>query len=317
MTKPDLYTFFSGNSSKEEKEYLRQWLEENSAHIGIFLKERKLYNITALHFSSASLLQGKKRSSKLFIARNILTSCSEIAAIFLLAFVCYYLFDKAKATGVIEEPTAYQTIALSFGQRVNLDLPDGSKVWLNAGTTIKYPVSFNDNAREVIVSGEAYFEIAKKENSSFRVIAGNHTIEVLGTKFNVNAIGSRFETALFEGSVKVFNSLSPEKAIRLTPNTIVCYEEGSLHVKPLTCLEQYRWREGLLCFEKESFEQIMKVFERSYDCRIIVKNKTVGKYLYTGKFVQADGIDYALRLLQKNIRLTYSRDKETNTIVIN
>ncbi|MDR1624451.1 MAG: FecR family protein [Tannerellaceae bacterium] len=317
MTKPDLYTFFSGDSSKEEKEYLRQWLEEDSTHMEIFLKERKLYNMTALHSSPASLLQGERRSSKLFIARNILTSSSKIAAGFLLAFVCYYLFDKAKATGVQEEPTAYQTITLPFGQRANLDLPDGSKVWLNAGTTIKYPVSFNDNVREVIVSGEAYFEIAKKENSPFRVIAGKHTIEVLGTKFNVNAIGSQFETALFEGSVKVFNSLSPEKAIKLTPNTVICYEEGSLRVKPLTYPDQYSWREGLLCFEKKSFKQIMEVFERSYGCRIIVKNKIVGQYLYTGKFVQTDGVDYALKLLQKNIHLTYSRDKETNTIVIN
>jgi ferric-dicitrate binding protein FerR (iron transport regulator) len=317
MAKPDLYTFFSGDSSKEEKEYLHRWLEEDSTHMEIFLKERKLYNMAALHASSAPLLQGERRSPKLFIVRNILTSCSGIAAVFLLAFACYYLFDKAKYLEAREKPTAYQTITLPFGQRVNLDLPDGSKVWLNAGTTIKYPVSFNDNVREVLVNGEAYFEIAKKGNSSFRVIAGDHTIEVLGTKFNVNAVGSQFETALFEGSVKVYNSLSPEKAIRLSPNTTVCYEEGSLHVKPLTYPEQYCWREGLLCFEKKSFGQIMEVFERSYGCRIIVKNKIVGQYLYTGKFVQTDGVDYALRLLQKNIHLTYSRDKETNTIVIN
>jgi ferric-dicitrate binding protein FerR (iron transport regulator) len=314
--KPDLHSFFSGDFSKEEKDYLQRWLEEDPSHKKIFLKERKLYNITILH-SPASLLQGERHSSKLFIAGSILSPCLKIAAVFLLAFVCYHLFDKTKITGDQGKSIAYQIITLPFGQRINLDLPDGSKVWLNAGTTIKYPVSFNDKVREVIVSGEAYFEIAKKENSSFRVIAGNHTIEVLGTKFNVNATGAQFEAALFEGSVKVFNSLSPEEAIKLTPNTVVCYKKGSLHVKPLTYPEQYSWREGLLCFEKKPFKQIMKVFERSYGCRIIVKNKMVEQYLYTGKFVQADGVDYALKLLQKSIDLTYSRDKETNTIVIN
>lgn len=316
MIKPNLNKFFSGNFSKEEKEYLKQWLDEEPAHMTIFLNERKLYNITTLN-SSVSLLQEMKNSSNSSVVKSSLFRFLKIAAIFLLAFTSYYLIDKTKNSKNTETIVAYQTITLPFGQRVNLDLPDGSKIWLNSGATIKYPVSFNDKVREVILSGEAYFEVARNENLPFRVLAEGHTIEVLGTKFNVNAVDSIFETALFEGAVKVFNPLSPEKYVELTPNTTVYYEGGDLHVKPLTYQEKYSWRDGLLCFDKEAFSQIMRVFERSYGCKIIVENKNVGQYLYTGKFVQTDGIDYALKLLQKSVYFTYSRDKETNTIVIN
>ena len=100
---------------------------------------------------------------------------------------------------------AMQTITVPAGQRVNLDLPDGSNVWLNAGTTMQYPVSFMTDKREVILDGEAYFEVAHNEKSPFVVHTSTLDVEVLGTKFNVEAYSARkiFETSLMEGRVKV------------------------------------------------------------------------------------------------------------------
>lgn len=314
MKEPDLTKFFSGNFSGKEKKDLKAWLEEEPHHQGIFLEERKLYNISLLHSGMASSVENRG-----YIRKKIILQCSKVAAIFLFAFVCYYLLDKS-INREVNAGTAYQTIRVPFGQRINLELPDGSKMSLNAGAAVKYPVSFNKNIREVVLlDGEAYFEVERNEELPFCVLAGDYTIEVSGTHFNVSVdtFANKFETALFEGAVKVYNSSYPRKAVELAPDMSVCLIEGDLQVKPLARYDRFSWREGVLCFEKEPFEDIMKTFEKSYGCKIIVSNKKVGRYLYTGKFLQTDGVDYALNLLQKSFYFSYSRDKDTNTITIN
>lgn len=316
MTKePNLYKFFSGHFSEKEKLHLKEYLERNPHYFEHFQKERKIYNISLLN-QQAEFAIGKEPFRKNFI-QKIFWNVAKVAVIFLLAFFSFYLLNDSSGDSY-SKPIAYQTITVPFGQRVNLDLPDGSKVWLNAGTSIKYPVSFNDNVREVILDGEAYFEVYKNADIPFYVSAGTHKVEVLGTKFNVSVDISKnkFETALFEGSVKVFDPAFLNQSVELQPNTLLSIVEGKSQVLPITHLERFDWRKGILCFNKERFEDIMTVFEKSYNYKIRIHNKNVSKYLYTGKFLQSDGIDYALGLLQESIHFSYSREKNTNTIII-
>lgn len=319
MKNPDLYKFFSRDFLEEDVVDLKNWLEENSDHQNYFLQERKLYDISVLNLRRDVLKAEEKHASpKAIPFKTIGIRAIQVAAIFLLALLGTYWLHTTQKEASLEE-VAYQSIHVPFGQRIDLDLPDGSKVWLNSGTTIQYPLSFNKGMREVILDGEAYFEIEKSEGSPFRVLAGNHTVEVLGTKFNVSVdqADNTFETALFEGSVKVFESASPHTFVEMNPNTFVHLVDGALQMQLLGYRDKYNWRDGILCFEKEPFEYIMKTFEKSYGCKIVIANKKVNKYLYTGKFLQTDGVDYALSLLRKSVYFTYSRDKETNTIVIN
>ncbi len=313
MKEPDLHKFFSGSFSEKEKIHLKHYLEEHPDYYDHFLKERKIYNLSL--FSRQLSTPKKEQAVNKHFLKKIYWTYSKAAVLLLLIFISFYsLYTKKTVT----PHTAYQTITVPFGQRVNIDLPDGSKVCLNAGTSIKYPVTFNEDVREVIIEGEAYFDIFRNENIPFRVSAGNHKIEVLGTKFNVNVDVSknRFETALFEGSVKIVDASSPEKYVKLDPNTLCSYLNGDLQISTLTDLEKFDWRDGILSFHKERFDDIMTVFEKSYGCKINVLNQNVNQYLYTGKFLQTDGIDYALGLLQESIRFSYFRDKKTNTIII-
>lgn len=211
-----------------------------------------------------------------------------------------------------------QTIAVPAGQRINITLPDGTNVWLNARTTIQYPITFNANERLVKLDGEAYFDVARNEKKPFIVQTDKYNVEVLGTQFDVESYSDteNFETALMEGSVRISSLTDTNESLTLTPNNKAYLHEGKLRVMSVDDYSPYRWREGLICFKNETFASIMKEFEKYYGINIHITNKQVQKYLYTGKFRQTDGVDYALRVLQKDIRFSYQRDDDKNIIYI-
>ena len=154
---------------------------------------------------------------------------------------------------------AMQTITVPAGQRVNLDLPDGSNVWLNAGTKMQYPVSFMTGKREVILDGEAYFEVVHNEKSPFVVHTSTLDVEVLGTKFNVEAYSARkiFETSLMEGKVKVKLPHDDKNSVVLVPNQKTTLIDGRLVVSKIDDYNVYRWKEGLYCFRNKPFADII------------------------------------------------------------
>ncbi|WP_229058588.1 MULTISPECIES: FecR family protein [Parabacteroides] len=211
-----------------------------------------------------------------------------------------------------------QTIAVPAGQRINITLPDGTNVWLNARTTIQYPVTFNSSERLVKLDGEAYFDVARNEKVPFIVQTPKYNVEVLGTQFDVESYSDtgKFETTLMEGCVKISSLTDKDESLMLTPNNKAYLYKGKLRVMPVDDYNPYRWREGLICFKNETFASIMKEFEKYYGINIHITNKQVQQYLYTGKFRQTDGVDYALRVLQKDIRFSYQRDDDKHIIYI-
>ena len=144
-------------------------------------------------------------------------------------------------------------ISVPTGQRVNIQLSDGTNVWLNSGSKMEYPAAFTKRKgkREVTLNGEGYFEVAKDAKRPFVVQTGKYDIEVLGTKFNVDAYNkaSSFSTALMEGSIQISDKAEPTKKIILHPLQKADYINGQLVVEKIQNYDIYRWKEGLLCFE--------------------------------------------------------------------
>ena len=144
-------------------------------------------------------------------------------------------------------------------------------------------------------------------------------MEVLGTKFNVDSYSEKedFEVALMEGSVKVVSRRKANEALVLKPDNKVSLQmDGTLKFEPVADYDLYRWKEGLICFKNKSFLSIMKELEEYFGTQIKVENKNVLKHSFTGKFRQSDGLDYALRVLQKDIAFVYERDDEHQIIYI-
>ena len=313
MNKDILYKFFEGNASFEEEAAVKQWMEESAENRLAFLKERKLFDAMLLLGNEEIIKNGKKRFSiNLSSLRTELTKIPAVVAITLGGSYFYYQSSLEK------ELMAMQTITVPAGQRINITLVDGTNVWLNARTSLSYPVKFGKNNRQVVLDGEAYFDVTKDKSKPFIVQTDNYNVEVLGTQFDVNAYSEtgEFETTLMSGSVKVASASDSTQKITLKPNNKVFLQDGKLHVTAVDDYNPYRWKEGLICFKNETFTSIMKDFEKYYGLTIQVKNKNVFKYVYTGKFRQTDGIDYALRVLQKDIKFTYQRDDENQIIYI-
>lgn len=158
-----------------------------------------------------------------------------------------------------------QTLTTPKGGQYSLTLSDGTKVWLNAASSITYPSSFQGNERKVELTGEAYFEVAKNAARPFRVTSGNQTVEVLGTHFNINAYNDEpwVRTTLLEGKVKVTAGndetfLIPGQQAQLDSKGLILNKDADIE-------ESTAWRNGYFVFNHEHIESIMRKISRWYD----------------------------------------------------
>lgn len=313
MDKNLLYKFFEGTASLEEEKEVRLWMESSSENRRMFFKERKLFDAMLL-LGDENPLKVKKRifSFNMSMLKKELVKVAVVVIITLGGSLLYFQTLSEK------EPTAMQTLSVPAGQRINITLADGTNVWLNARTTLTYPANFNKKNRQVQLSGEAYFDVARDEKKPFIVKTDKYDVEVLGTQFNINAYSGtgEFETALMSGSVKLTSTIGSKQTCMLKPDDRAFLKEGELRVEAINDYSLYRWKEGLICFKNTTFTSMMKDFEKYYGLSIHVENKEVLKYFYTGKFRQMDGIDYALKVLQKDIKFVYQRDEENQAIYI-
>lgn len=314
MDKDILYRFFEGRASVAEMREVKEWAEASDENRKLFRRERKLFNAMILTTRPKQQDVGKpmNRSRKRFIGEFL-----KIASVIVITVsVTAALFSIGKDNDEVN--LAMQTITVPAGQRVNVDLPDGSNVWLNAGTRMQYPTAFMKGKREVTLDGEAYFEVTHHEKSPFVVHTSVMDVEVLGTKFNVEAYSKRkvFETSLMEGKVRVKSPLNEKVSMVLSPHYKTTLKDGKLVVSRIDDYNVYRWKEGLYCFKNKAFAEIMRDLERYYDLRIQMDNPRIAGVALTGKFRISDGLDYALRVLQNDVSFNYRRDKENDVIYI-
>lgn len=313
MDREILYKFFEGATSYEEEVAIRQWMEFSPENKRIFLKERKLFDAMLLLGKEKEI---KKKKISLYARYSSLrTEVLKIASVVLITLSFNFVYQYTRNQ---QDAVAMQTIYVPAGQRINMTLPDGTNVWLNARTKIQYPAVFAKDKRQVILDGEAYFDVTKNKRQPFIVETNKCNLEVLGTKFNVDAYADRedFEATLMEGSVRVLSVTDPNEKLTLAPDSKAYLKEGKLMVAHVDDYNPYRWKEGLICFKNESFASIMKEFEKYYGVNIQIKQNKALKYFFTGKFRQTDGIDYALRVLQRDIKFEYTRDDENQRIYI-
>ena len=169
----------------------------------------------------------------------------------------------------------YNTITTPNGGQYQLELPDGSLVWLNATSSIHFPTSFVGKERRVEIIGEAYFEIAKNRDMPFIVSVNNAEVQVLGTHFNVNAYNDEdnVKTTLLEGSVKVvsgdnMNMLKPGQQSQFTTNGLIKV------VSNVDVDKVVAWKNGMFDFENAGIETVMRQLSRWYDVEIEYNGKT-------------------------------------------
>jgi ferric-dicitrate binding protein FerR (iron transport regulator) len=163
--------------------------------------------------------------------------------------------------------TAFNTISTPRGGQFEVVLPDGTKVWLNAETSLTYPVIFKGNRRSVTLNGEAYFEVTKNASMPFIVKTSGQTVEVLGTHFNVNSYAdeSAVKTTLLEGSVRVADNSNKSEVV-LQPGQQAVDHPGIIRVvRDADIEEAMAWKNGKFIFRNADLHTIMRQLSRWYD----------------------------------------------------
>lgn len=212
-------------------------------------------------------------------------------------------YDKTENANLQALPV-YSTITTARGNQYQVVLADGSKVWLNAASSIRFPSYFKGNERKVEITGEAYFEVAKDAARPFRVEFNNQSgqkgeIEVLGTHFNVNAYPEEedVKTTLIEGSVKIKRGsntqmLAPGQQARVTPDDITLKNDVVLS-------QVMAWKDGFFVFDDSDIKMIMRQVARWYDVEVNFEGKILSEG-FTGKVSRDVPLSKFLKVLELN-----------------
>lgn len=303
-----------GTASFEEEKAVCRWANRAKENKETFLRERKAFDLILLHPDEYPEPVVKKPASRsLFFVRI----AAAIVLVAVSSVFLYYLHPLGMDHAMQASVELKNKIIVPSGQCVHVILSDGTNVWLNARTELTYPATFTGQ-RKVELNGEAYFEVAKDTAHPFVIHTRKHDLHVLGTTLNVEAYADReeFAAALIEGAVKVTERDHPQRTVVLTPQLEFRQKQGVCRVDSIHNYDTYRWREGLICFDNMTFPELMKKIEKNYGFRIVVKNKRMESYVCSGKFRMSDGIDFILRVLQRNARFTFTRDEEQSVIYI-
>jgi len=210
--------------------------------------------------------------------------------------------------------TGFNTISTPRGGQYQLLLPDGTQVWLNAASSLKFPAAFSRDERRVELTGEAYFEVAKETSRPFRVVSGNQAIEVLGTHFNVNAYqdDNDIRTTLLEGSVKVSQTdASLSKILKPGQQAVV---KENIVISTVDAKQAIAWKNGYFIFSHENIKNIMQKISRWYDVDVSYEG-AVTKEAFIGSMSRFENVSDVLDMLQSTGSVHFKTEGRKITVL--
>ena len=220
------------------------------------------------------------------------------AAIIIAAF---FSGNMIKSFTTADKEVLYSEIRAPHGQMSKVVLPDGTKIWLNSGTTIKYPDRFTEEKREVTISGEAYFEVAKMDHKPFLVTTKDLVVEVFGTSFNVSAYIDDDATSvtLVEGKVEIIGTDGKTSA-RLNPGQLAVKnkKESTISIHNVETSFYKAWIEGRIYFDDQPLNQIAIKLERWFNVNIEFANDNLKSYKFTGTILKNKPLDQIMQALE-------------------
>lgn len=250
--------------------------------------------------------------------RPLYAQFMKVAAVILL--LATFTFSMIYFKNELPNPTAYQTITTQKGEKLKFTLSDSTIVHLNAASTLKYPVKFDTDSREVILIGEAFFQVKSNPSKPFHIISNNIRTKVLGTSFNIQAYpeDGNVQIAVAEGHVNVETISSDTMdyhSVYLTKNEMVSFDKSrqKLSVSKFNETAQTGWKDNILYLEKADFKTVIKTLERWYDVKVILQNHPDDSWRFSGSF-QKQSLDYILHTISYPNQFAYSIQEKTVTI---
>ena len=196
----------------------------------------------------------------------------------------------------------YNEIRTPRGGEYQIRLPDGTKVWLNAESVLRFPRMFSGNERHVYAQGELYFEVARDSTRPFRVELESYTVEVTGTEFNVRDYPDEHQVVatLVNGSVQFSDKNKSGRQVILQPGFQVVVDSlrRDWEVRKVNLEEYVGWRNGLYVFSHLTLEELMKIVERNYDVTVFFANEECKKLVFSGDLQKYEKVEYFLRFME-------------------
>ncbi len=347
-----LLKYFEGKADKTEVVAISRWLDESNHNVQYFIASKKSFiEIQAGAFDDSGLAEKAYTKFMDYVShserktdpgmnlnpnntRKVIVRIASVAAIILVSFLLgYFLFNP----GTPRSDT-YCEFHVPYGSRSSLFLPDGTEIWINAGSRIKYNYDYGVNTREVILEGEAFFNV-EKDDKPFIVHTSHLSITALGTSFNVKSYPEEdnIETTLIEGKIRVEQKASA-KVLELIPNQKLTYhktseqystlseavpdiketEEEKEKVKSIPVIieaeiniqEEIAWKDGKLIINNEPFEELAKKLERKYDIVFKFTDNDLKKYSYSGT-LRDFPLEQVLRALELTSPVKYTIKEKT------
>jgi transmembrane sensor len=359
ITSIELFRYFSGQSSDEEIAAIFAWLEKNYANQQEFILQKKLFIESGLgladdqkqtdeafqkfldQISLAEKFQPSKKPMHIWL-HPLLRFAATIAILLSVSLAFLYFWKGQQFTSGIEE---FYEIEAPYGSKTSIRLPDGSRIMLNAGSKLTYSKDFGFRSREILLEGEAYFNV-EKHRFPMVVNTSHIAVKVLGTEFNIKSYPDEdyIETTLVEGSIKILSLAEPDTpVIMLQPNERIVYHKPRHEMQerafiadnylsdsipaiaPAEPIKPFRlarnvdvsttvsWKDGKYIFRGESLENLAVILSRRFDVSITFEDEDVKNYTYSGTIGDFP-IEQVLDALALTSPITY-RIKEKNVFL--
>lgn len=322
-----IHRYFYEELSTEERLSLLRDVEASEELRKEFVESQNLYALLNLGHQVQDKTIGKQKYDR-FIGQKLhaltwkrwtrrIGYAAAVLVLVVSTSLLTYWYARPAQTEALSE-NVMNTLYTPSGQRAQLVLQDGTEVWLNAKSKFTYPARFTGDVRKVSIEGEAFFKVAKDPSRPFVVSTHEVDMKVLGTQFNVCSYPENgyVQTSLLEGSVRVVLRNGESDGVVLKPNQQVTVSNGKMKVEPIRLKAHFLWRDGIYAFENEPLIEILKKLELYYDVKIVVKNTSLFKGTYTGKFRQRDSLDDVFRVLQQIRKFRVEKDTERNVVTL-
>jgi ferric-dicitrate binding protein FerR (iron transport regulator) len=310
--------YLEGLADPEEKNELERWISISGENRRYFDQIKNIWEISDRRNETLTIDQD--RAFEKVLQRlagenrkiNLWSYWQKIAAVMLIpilaANLLWLLFDSNVSNS--ESQTVYNEVFAPFGTRTELKLPDGSSVWLNSGSSLKYPEKFRGKERLVHLNGEAYFDVAGNPSRPFIVQTTSIAVKATGTEFNVSDYTSdnRAGVALVSGKVSVrgLNGGNDNPLTELKPNQLfeLVKESGKTSVTNEDMVEYTSWKDGRLIFRNKPLSYVIRRISLVFNVDIELKGEVLQDYRYRATF-EDESLTEILRLLKVSAPIDY------------
>lgn len=312
--------YLESNNSPEQQNDFFSWLEKDRENEKLFFEIKRIYqsnedNIKDFNVNESWVRMQHKIEEKIKTGEKIRSIRSLYKKLYPLAAAVLALFVVSSVYFFINRDSRAGAQTYVFNNQIGqsaLHLPDGTLVELASNSTFEYDSDFGKKNRTVKLNGEAFFEVAADKNKPFIVQSGIQQIEVLGTKFNVQAyaIDSVYTTSLMEGAIRLSWG---DKSFDLSPGKQVIFHavNGNMDVRDINEKETVSWLSGYYVFNKKTLAFILNRMGKVYDVNFIADSAEVEKQILSGTFYQGQDLKDFLKVLELATGLNYQiNDKD-------